>query len=425
MSIRRYLKHEDHRRLLTNVFSLGTIQIVNYILPLLTVPYLVRILEPDFFGLLAFATATITYFALITDYGFNLSATRQVSIHRDDSKKVNEIFNATMIIKFLLMLISFLIMCFLVYFIEKFRNHWELYMITFGMVIGQFLFPIWLFQGMEKMKYITFINVSTKVLFTLSIFTLIREQDDYLLVQGLTSAGFIVSGTLSMIFAKRKFRVFFYLPSWFILKNHFKDGWYIFTSTLAISLFTTSTTFILGLFTNNTLVGYYAAAEKIVHAVKGLNGPVSQAIYPLISKKIHTNLRTGASFIYKIGKVIILFSFFISLVLLIFAEPISDLLLGDQYKPSIVLLRIMSFLPLIIAISNLCAVQGLYNMGKADLVSKYLSLIGIVHVFLICLLIPFFGIVGAAIGVVVTEVLGTIFSIYYFKRELRASIGNS
>ncbi|MCH7401638.1 flippase [Belliella kenyensis] len=424
MRIRRYLKHEDHRRLLTNIFSLGTIQIVNYVLPLLTVPYLVRILEPDYFGLLAFATATITYFALITDYGFNLSATRQVSIHRDDFDKVNEIFSATMIIKFFLMFFSFLILCILVFFIDKFKNHWDLYMITFGMVVGQFLFPIWLFQGKEKMKYITFINVSTKVLFTLSIFALVKEQDDYLLVQGLTSAGFIISGIFSMILVKLKFRVFFYLPSWDILKKHFKDGWYIFTSTLAISLFTTSTTFILGLFTNNTLVGYYAAAEKIVQAVKGLNGPVSQSIYPLISKKIHTNLRTGVSFIYKIGKVIVMFSFLISMILFIFAEPISDLLLGDQYKPSIVLLRIMSFLPLIISISNLCAVQGLYNMGKADLVSKYLSLIGIAHVLLICLLIPFFGIIGAAIGVVITEILGTIFSIYYFKRELRSTIGN-
>ncbi|MFN3802324.1 flippase [Belliella pelovolcani] len=419
MRIRSLFQSEDNKRLLANIFSLGTIQVVNYILPLLTVPYLVRVLEPDFFGLLAFATATVSYLVMITDYGFNLSATRQISINRENQVRVNELFNATMMIKFGLMVLSFLILCILVLSIEKFSQNAILYFITFGMVVGQFLFPVWLFQGMEKMKYITYINVSTKVIFTVCIFIFIKEQGDYLLVQGLTAASFVISGLLSLLLARKKFQVYFYIPPKDVIMKQLQEGWHIFTSNLAISLYTTSTTFILGIFTNNTLVGYYAAAEKIIQAAKGLNAPVSQAMYPLISKKIHKNKAQGLRFLTRAGKRIGTVMLIISGILFVFSVPISNILLGEQYQESIQLLRLMAFLPFIIAISNLFAVQGLYNLGKESIVSRYLSIIACLHLGVISVMIVFYGIVGAAIGVLITETMVSICSIYYFKKELR------
>jgi len=422
MSLIPVFKFKNHSVLLTKIFSLGTIQLVNYILPLLTVPYLVRILKPEYFGLIAFSTATITYFVMLTDYGFNLSATRQISIHRKNLKKINEIFNSTILIQAALLFISFIILNTLILTFEIFSKNWELYYISFGMVVGHFLFPVWLFQGLEKMKYITIINVITKITLTLLVFIVVKKQEDYLLVPILTSSSFIVSGIFSLIIAKYYFKISFFLPKKEMVLSQLKKGWFFFSSNLSVSLFTTSTTFILGVFTTNQSVGLFAAADKIITAIKGLNSPISQSIYPIVSKKIVENKREGISFILKSGKIIIFFNLIFSILLFILSEPICDYILGDDYQESIHLLRIMSFLPLIIVTSNICAVQGLYNLGKAYLVSRYLIIIGISHLVLIFLLIPPFGVYGAATSVVITEIFGTLFSIYYFKKEIKLVI---
>ncbi len=285
----KILTKEEFRNLSSNFISLTLLQGLNYLLPLVTLPYLVKTLGIDNFGLLSFATAMIAYFGILTDYGFNLTATKEISMNRDNKSKVVEIFSSVMSIKFLLLLFSFLLLNILVFSFERFSKDWLIYLLSFGSVVGQFLFPIWFFQGMEKMKYMTYLNLVSKLIFTIAIFVFIEQKEDIYLVPLFFSLGAIIAGLLSLYIIYREFNIEFKLQKLSTLKEYLTQGWHVFISRFYVSMYTTTNLLLLGLFTNTTIVGYYSIAEKIVLAISGLYEPLNQTLYPYLARKYKEN----------------------------------------------------------------------------------------------------------------------------------------
>ena len=385
-------------------------------------PYLVRVLGVDYFGLLAFATVTITYCNIITDYGFNMTATRAISIHRKNSDKVTEIFSSVMTIKFILMLICFIILMLIVFTFEKFHRDWYIYYFTFGSVLGQTLFPIWFFQGIEKMRYITYLNILSKSIFTVAIFIFVHNKSDFYMVPILTSIGFLVAGILSLYIIKSKFNVKFKGQKIATLLFYIKEAHHIFIANLAISLYTVSTTFLLGLFTNNTIVGYFAVAEKIINALKSIMIPISSAIYPYISQKLIHSKQQGLIFIRKLSLVVSILTFIISLSIFIFTHFIVEKVLGHQYYNSIILIKIMAFLPFVVGISNVYAILGLYALGMQKIVMRFILKISLLHIIFATIMIYYFHAIGAGISIMLTEIIVSLFAYYYFMKEYNKEI---
>lgn len=414
--------NKEKKILLDNIFSLGVIQWGGYIIPLITVPYLLPILGPEYFGLISFSTATITYFGLISNYGFDLSATREISIYRKDQNKINEVFSSVMIIRIVLMTTSFFIMSCIVFYFEKFSQNWELYFITFGVVIGEVLFPKWLFQGMERMKFVAYLNIASRGFFTLCIFVFIRDESDYLLVPLFTSLGSIIIGIYSLYLVKKLFNVTFSLQSKASIKYHLYNGWHIFLSSIASSFYTVSTVLILGFLTNNIVVGYFAAGEKIINAFKGLTSPITQALYPFMSLRFNQLKSNALDSFKKIVLLMIGLTFPLSVMIFIFSKEIIEILLGKNYQDSIIIIQIMSFLPFIVAISNVYIQQGLFLLGYQKMVSRFITKIALIHILYLIMFVYYFEATGAAISVLITEVLISLTAIYKFNKIKKALI---
>lgn len=416
---KKLIDNDEKKRVLENIYSLGILQGANYILPFITFPHLVRVLGPEYFGLLAFASAIITYFTLLTDYGFNLSATRQISIYQKNIDKVNSIFSSVMIIKTTLMLVSLILMMLVVSNVEKLSQDWEIYFLTFGLVFGQVYFPIFLFQGMERMKYITLFSLGSKVFFTLCIFIFVREQSDYIVVPLISAIGSIAVAILSLRIIKKEFDVVFSWQTFAELKFQLAEGWHVFFSTFTISIYTISTTLVLGFLTNNEVVGYFAAADKIVQAAKGLYQPISQAVFPLISKKLHEDKKEGLALIGKFFWFVFSGMFVISAILFVFAGPLVIFLLGSHYEKSILILRVMAFLPLVIAMSNIYGIHIMLNLGYEKAFSGIILSGAVIAVCLSFVLVPFSEGLGSAITMFTVEVYVAVSMCIYLKIRLK------
>lgn len=417
--IKRFYRNEDSKTLISNFASLSALQGINLVLPLLILPYLVRVLGMELYGLIAFSTAFVYYFQVISDYGFNLTATREISIHRKDRIKVSEIYNSVMIIKLILLMLSLFILTLLVFSFDKLSNNYEIYFLSFGVVIGNTMLPTWLFQGMEKMKFVTLSNLITKLFFTILIFVFVKNKEDYLLVPIFTSAGYILSGIISLFIVRKTFKIPFAKQRYATLKMHFTEGWYVFLSQLKITLFSNSNILILGIFAGNIQVGYFSSAEKIIRTLASLQTPIVNTMFPYISKHIKTEPKRIIGQIYKVAKIGSLCYLVIILTVFVFSEDIVKLMFGSMLIDVVIALRIILIVPLLVFLNNLFGTQILLNAGRDKAFFLVLLFTAILNLILVFPLTYFYGYIGTSIAMVFAEVFLFIGMSYYAKKEIK------
>lgn len=405
-----------NKRLIENIISLFTIKGLEYILAFITFPYLVRVLQVENFGAVVFVQGIIQYFVLFTDYGFNLLGPKEIAQH-DSIKERGKIFASIFCAKLILLLISTIVfICMLIG--AKYINDIDitLYSVVYLMVIGNVIFPIWFFQGIQQMRYITIVNVIGRFLSVACIFYFVKVPSDYILAGLFQAIVPLIAGICSWIILWKKYREVFILPKFQNVKQVFIDAWEIFTSTIAINLYTASNIVFLGLLTNNTIVGYFSGAQKIIQNINQLILPVTQAIYPYVSKTASNSKNDALNFLRKIVLILGGGNFIGSALIFIFAEWIVDILLGAGYEQSILLLRILAFLPFIISLSNIFGIQTMLVFGMKKQFNKVLLSAAIVNTVIVLPMIYFYQAIGVSISMTITETFVTL-SMYYILRK--------
>ena len=403
---------KNKKRLVENVFSLSVLQVANFILPLVTIPYLVRVLGAEKFGLVMFAYAFNQYFVMLVDFGFSLSATREIALNRNDPQKISEIFWSIIVIKTVFLMFCFIVLVSVVSYFDKFKIDYQVYLLSYGVAVGQAYFPVWFYQGMEKMKFVTMLNVIAKLIFALLLFVVVNKPDDYTYVPLMNSLGFISASVISFYLVIKVFNVKFVVPNLLFMLLMLKKSYQFFISRAAVSFYTNSNAFVIGLVLGNVSVGYYIAAEKLFNAIGALYVPLSDSLYPYMSKrkdiKTYKAVFVAAS---TSNLVICIFVFF-------FSFKIISLIYGPGFEQSASLLELFAILACIFVPSVLLGYPLLAAMGYPGYANYSIVIAAIVHVAMLLAFMPILSLELVVILLIITQSVVIVFRIIGVRLKL-------
>lgn len=281
----RYVNTSDRKVLIENFLSLTFLKVLGMVLPLITLPYLIRVLGFERYGIIVLANSLMVYFQSVTDFSFMITATRDVAVFRSSPKKLNLIFSNVLLVKCLFLAISLLFILFIVLLYEPFYNNKEIFLLSTLSLLGHALLPDWFFQGVERMKVITIISTIIRVIFTVSVFIFIANENDYWLLPLLQGLGSVGAGAAAQYIMLNKYNIKFYWLKPQRLKNTIKSNFPIFVNQFFPTLYNNTSTFLLGLLTNTYFVGVYDALKKITDILVSLMGILSRVFFPFLSRK--------------------------------------------------------------------------------------------------------------------------------------------
>ena len=405
--------------LIENIFSLSILNGLNLILPLVTIPYLVATVGSAHYGIYSIVYSIVQYALLVSNYGFSYTSTKQIAQNRDNIETVSWIFSSTILAKIILSAISIVVCAGIVQLF--FPKYMLVYLCGLGIILGDVINPVWLFQGMENMKYLTISNGVAKIIFTLLIFVFVRNSDDYVYIIFLNSIGFLTGGIVSIVIARFVFHIKFTLVGLMDAWNQIREGQVVFFSTVFTNLFNNSFVVILGLFVSEYSVGIYAAVDKIIKAAKILVDPISNALFPHVSRifKENGNME-NVSRLFHYGKVIGCLLLSIVVVLDLTAPFVCNIFLKSIADESIMMIRLLSPVIVLGGLNYVFGVVGLINLGSQKAWLKNLFISSLAGISFLLLTVKSIDIMAAVVGTIVAELslfIMTIIELIKLKKE--------
>lgn len=349
-------------------------------------------------------------FQTITDWGFNYTATRDVAKHRENIGFVSEIFSEVLCAKTILMILSFIGLLVLMYCIPSLKSYKLLLVYTFASIPGYILFPEWLFQAFEKMKYITILNVLSKFLFTVLIFFVITKKEDYVYQPLLIACGYLLSGIIAQYIIVKKFKIHFRISPLVNVFRRLKGSTDMFLCLILPNLYTNFTTIILKSYGGDFATGIYSSGQRFQQIVDQLTEVLSRAFFPFLARhKDKHNVYVKISGTISIIACLVLFSC---------ADLFVDTFYTEEFRASATVIRIFAITPFFLFLMNTYGTNGLVLDGKEDILRNIIVSCSIGGFILTWLLTPVWGYIGATITVTAVWGIRGLVTYYYYSKEL-------
>lgn len=387
--------------LFQNAFALLCVQFFRKILPIITIPYLARVLGPGGWGLVATFQSLALTMVLLIEFGFPFSATRRVACGKQSQEDVSDIWAGVVGAQALLAAGAIVLTGILCLFVPMMRDHISLTVWALVWAIAEGMNPVWYFLGMERMDIIALLEICTKVAMTCCLIGFVRSDQDTYRVIAIQAIAPIVSLLVAMSLVHRG--VPFRVPTLLLIKKSMSGSLSLFMMRSAEGMYTLANGFLLGMLAGPGVVGYFAGPEKISRALIGVFNPVRETLYPRLSKLIHSSPHQAAR-LARAGMMITGFGgLAMGLCVFFFAPYLVKLILGPGFEPAVGVLRILALLPPLISVTQSVGMGWLLPLGRDRIVTRSMGLGALINLVLAFLLIPQFAQTGIAWAVVSAE----------------------
>lgn len=406
---------QKNKNLVSNFLSLSLLQGLNVILPFLTIPYLTYVVGLENLGKLNFAYALAVFSQILIEYGFNTTTTRDISLLENNKTLQNQVVTDVFYAKLGLLFCCMLLQVVLFFTLEVYQQNPLLFLLQFGVIVFQAMFPVWYFQGIQRMKSVTVLNGVFKILFTAAIFIFIKTPDDYWKAPLYTCIGFGLSTLLAYLLLFYHFGVKLTTFSWTRVQKELQKGFYIFVSDLQTGSIANLNILILGFLKGDLAVGIYSLADKLIRAFSNLQLPVINTLFPYLSG-LRNQQKTKQTMLHLIKYGFLLI--FIALVVLFFlADPLFLLIFGSAQTESVFLFRILLLFPLFNYLNQVIGKLNLVVSGKMYLYFKIIFITSLFNIIFCLILTHFFGATGTAVNIIFMEAITSVGMYMAYKKH--------
>lgn len=415
------------KSLFKNIGYLGISQAANYLLPLVTIPYITRVVGPDNYGLIEFGTVTMLYFSALVIYGFTFTATRKIATLLNRPKRVGEVFSNVMYTRLLLFGVSTIIFLILLFAVPQFREFQKPLLFAYPVVLGWALYPDFLFQGLQQLKVVATANLVIKLLAAVFIFVLLHEKEDFYFVLGINSAAQVVVAVATLVYAFYRVNgLKLHAPKFRLIKAYLRSGWYIFLSHFFTRVYTFGSIIFLGFLLSEKELGLFAAAMKLVVVGQSfLFMPLGGALFPYLANKFKDSKEAYLRERRKFIGLMLAVSGLATVVILSFPDFFVKLVFGTDYLQVSPYLQLMVPILLITTLSHFALKQGLVILKRDGLYLRLVIATGLLSVALNWVLIQQFSLWGAAWTKLLTEAFLAVVGWWLFKRAFAQQLETS
>jgi PST family polysaccharide transporter len=404
-----------HAGLWENLASLYTVHLSNYVVPLFTLPYLARILGVDGLGLYAVADAYSRIVALIIEYGFSLSATRDIAQLRHDPLARGRHLSAVLAAQLILAGAALLFTLALAFGRPAFGLHGRVLLCAYLLALSQGMNPMWYFLGIERTRLIGGLWIAGRIAGAVVLLVVVRSAQDVwvaLLVQGIAPMIVVLAGVLAAYRDSACVR-----PTAKSGWNALRAGRTIFLTRAGSTMFSSANVLILGLLASPSSVALFSGADRIARAAVSALTPLTQAFFVRINSVVAVNRRDASRTARFSLRIMAILGLAVGTLLFVAAPMVVKLVLGAGYSGSVIILRILTVLPLLAGIGDVVGVQWMLSLRLDSEFNRTILASGVVGVALSFLLGEFFQGSGVAVSAVSAQALLTIVLFAMLRRQ--------